>query len=88
MTDGEEKPVALAPYEVVDLSTKSFKMNFEVGDDGRLYQRPIGTSEGAKKTLRTDEAYPQAGDGYVFQSVLQAIHGRVIINSQLKAALN
>src|SRR5688572_19254000 len=53
MADGAAKPIALAPYEVIDLSTKSFKLNFEVGDDGRLYQRPIGTIGEVQKTLRT-----------------------------------
>ena len=50
--------------EAFSIRTKSLSLDFQVGDDGRLYQQPVG----AKKTTlkRDDEAYPQAGDGYIW----------------------
>lgn len=74
MADDATKPVALPPYEIVSLSTKSFALNFEVGDDGRLYQRAIGTGGDKQKSQRYDEAYPQAGDGYIYEPALQVVH--------------
>jgi len=63
------QPVA---SENIGVVTKSFALNFEVGDGGRLYQRAIGVEPG--KLTRTDEAYPQAGDGYIWEPALQIIH--------------
>ena len=42
MKDGAPAPVALTPYETFSLKTKGFAVNFQVGDDGRLYQIPVG----------------------------------------------
>lgn len=53
--------------------TKSLAIAFHVGNDGRLYQYPIGAAPGAK-LLRDQEFYPQAGDGYVWEPALQAVH--------------
>jgi alpha-galactosidase len=55
------------------LKTKSLTITFQVGDDGRLYQYPIGAAPGAK-LLRDQEFYPQAGDGYVWEPALEAVH--------------
>jgi alpha-galactosidase len=74
MADGAAKPGALAPYETFGLSTKSFALNFEVGEDGRLYQRALGMGGDKQKSQRNDEAYPQAGDGYVYEPALQVVH--------------
>ena len=61
-------------HKPFSLNTKSFALHFQVGGDGRLYQRPIGAAN-SKATLRRDEEfYPQAGDGYIWEPALQAVH--------------
>jgi len=60
--------------EKFSVQTKNFALIFEVGDDGRLYQRAIGAAGSNEKLLRTDESYPPAGDGYVWEPALQVIH--------------
>ncbi len=55
------------------LQTAHFSLAFQVGADGRLYQRAIGADDKAK-SQRADEAYPQAGDGYFWEPALQAVH--------------
>lgn len=70
----QDAPVALPPCEVFSLKTRSFAMAFQVGDDGRLYQRPIGADDSTAKLSRDDEFYPQAGDGYVWEPALQVVH--------------
>lgn len=62
------------PHEPFSLKTKSFTIHFQVGDDGRLYQRPIGAEDSNTKLRRDEEFYPQAGDGYVWEPALQAVH--------------
>ncbi|MEI9960444.1 MAG: alpha-galactosidase [Limisphaerales bacterium] len=74
MQDGAPLPVALSPYETFGVKTKSFAVNFRVGDDGRLYQRLIGAEDANGKLQRDDEFYPQAGDGYIWEPALQVIH--------------
>ena len=74
MNNGAPLPFALPPYETFSLKTKSFALDFQVGDDGRLYQRPIGASNPDAKLKRDDECYPQAGDGYVWEPALQVVH--------------
>ena len=74
MKDGAAKPLALGPHEEFSVRTKTFALNFEVGDDGRLYQRAVGSGDAAGQLLRTDEAYPQAGDGYIWEPALQVVH--------------
>ena len=56
------------------VQTKNFALNFEVGADGRLYQRAVGAADASTKLLRTDEGYPQAGDGYIWEPALQVVH--------------
>ena len=73
MKDGSAPPSALPPYDTFGLKTKNFTVNFQVGDDGRLYQFPIGSAENSK-LLRDQEFYPQAGDGYVWEPALEVIH--------------
>ena len=73
MNNGVPKPVALPSYETISLKTKSFAVNFQAGDDGRLYQFPIG-ADSMIKLPRDDEFYPQAGDGYVWEPALQVVH--------------
>ncbi|HEX4343025.1 MAG TPA: alpha-galactosidase, partial [Verrucomicrobiae bacterium] len=67
-------PVALSPYEKFTVGTEHFKLNFEVGDDGRLYQQPLGDNPGKGRDHRDDEFYPQAGDGYIWEPALQVVH--------------
>jgi alpha-galactosidase len=62
------------PPETIRLNTRNFALVFEVGSDGLLYQRAIGLEDERQKTQRTDEAFPQAGDGYVFEPALQVVH--------------
>ena len=68
---GLANPTAPKQFSV---QTKNFALNYEVGDDGRLYQHAIGDVEENAKLLRTDESYPQAGDGYVWEPALQVVH--------------
>jgi alpha-galactosidase len=74
MNDGAAPPTALPPYEGFSIKTKSFAVEFEVGDDDRLYQRPLGGGTPKGKLQRNDEAYPQAGDGYIWEPALQVVH--------------
>lgn len=74
MNDGVIAPVAVAPYEMVPVQTKSFALNFQVGDDGRLYQAQVGTPAKSAVPPRPEEAYPQAGDGYIWEPALQVVH--------------
>lgn len=74
MADGAPKPAALSAYETFSLKTTSFALDFQVGDDGRLYQRIVGQTAEDGKLPRWDEAYPQAGDGYIWEPALQVVH--------------
>ncbi|MDD5140849.1 MAG: alpha-galactosidase [Verrucomicrobiales bacterium] len=60
--------------QVVRLDTAHFGLVFLVGIDGRLYQQPVGDRGAKGKPPREDEAYPQAGDGYIWEPALQAVH--------------
>ena len=64
------KPESADP--ALTIATRSFSLAFEVGEGGRLYQRRLGARN--EKTKRYDEAYPQAGDGYVWEPALQVVH--------------
>ncbi len=64
MADGFN-PTTLPPFEIHSVATKGFKIDFEVGDDGRLYQHAVGME--AEKLQRAAEGYPQAGDGYIWE---------------------
>lgn len=73
MKPGAAQPVAMPPHDSIRVATRNFSMDFTVGDDGRLYQAPIGggTLDPAK---RIHEAYPQWGDGYIYEPALQITH--------------
>lgn len=73
MKDGAPAPTALPVNESFTVGTAGFSIQFEVGPDGRLYQRAIGMSDKGRPQ-RNDEAYPQAGDGYIWEPALQAVH--------------
>ncbi|HUD46738.1 MAG TPA: alpha-galactosidase [Candidatus Baltobacteraceae bacterium] len=60
--------------ETISVGTKDFTLNFQVGDDRRLYQQPVGTEQSDWKPQRDDEFYPQSGDGYVWEPALQVVH--------------
>ena len=68
------QPAAQPPHQTFSLKTKSFTLNFHTGDDGRLYQSPVGADNSKWKLQRDDEFYPQAGDGYIWEPALQVIH--------------
>jgi alpha-galactosidase len=72
--NGDTLPVALPAYTTFALRTKTFALNFKVGDDGRLYQQAVGADDPGPKIPRDNEAYPQAGDGYVWAPALQVVH--------------
>ena len=74
MKDGSPAPLTLPPFESIKLTTKSFDLGFEVGDDGRLYQRAVGTRNEKERIQRVEESYPQAGDGYIWEPALQVVH--------------
>ncbi len=74
LQDSVPLPVALPPYETFRLATKTLAIDFQVGDDGRLYQRPLGAAKTEAKPQRDQECYPQAGDGYIWEPALQMIH--------------
>lgn len=73
MKPGTPDPVAVPPHEGLKIATRNFSIAFTVGDDGRLHQAPIGG--GAQdSTNRAHEAYPQWGDGYIYEPALQITH--------------
>ncbi|HXC35317.1 MAG TPA: glycoside hydrolase family 36 N-terminal domain-containing protein, partial [Candidatus Acidoferrales bacterium] len=63
----------VAGSDTFSLKTKSLTVAFQTGDDGRLYQYPIGSPQDTK-LLRDQEFYPQAGDGYIWEPALEAVH--------------
>ena len=67
---------------------KNFALEFQVGDDRRLYQHAIGTTQTAAQAgespRRNDEAYPQWGDGYIWEPALQVTH----VDGNTSAALS
>src|SRR5271170_7589201 len=74
MAKGTAKPRALPPRDTFSVQTGTFALNFEIGDDGRLYQRPVGATQLDEKLRRAEESYPQAGDGYIWEPALQMEH--------------
>jgi alpha-galactosidase len=70
--------------QTFSLKTKCFAVNFQVGEDGRLYQLPIGAEDSSAKLPRDDESYPQAGDGYVWEPALQVVHADGNTSTDLK----
>jgi alpha-galactosidase len=65
---------ALPPFESIALKAKDFGLDFQVGDDRRLYQQPVGAAETRVSPNRFDEAYPQWGDGYIWEPAVQVTH--------------
>jgi alpha-galactosidase len=63
-----------AAQETISVQTRNFALIFEVSNDGRLYQRSVGAANANEKLSRNDEAYPQAGDGYIWEPALQIVH--------------
>ena len=57
----------------IALATATCTVQFQVGADGRLYQATLGTPPPAK-TKGSDEAYPTAGDGYVWEPAVEVTH--------------
>lgn len=72
MLQAGERPRALPPYEKFAVGSGSFSLQFTVGDDGRLYQQPLAGKSGTPR--RVDEAYPQAGNGYIWEPALEVVH--------------
>jgi alpha-galactosidase len=66
------------------VQTRNFALKFEVGDDGRLYQRAVGAADTGKKLQRAEESYPQAGDGYIWEPALQIVHADGNTSTALK----
>ncbi len=73
MRPGTPVPAALPPHETIRIATGGFALEFVVGDDGRLYQKPVagGDFDAAR---RVHEAHPQWGDGYIHEPALQVTH--------------
>ncbi len=67
-------PAGSTPPAAFSVKTKHFAVTFQAGEDGRLYQSPIGVAPSQSKLQRDTESYPQAGDGYVWEPALQVIH--------------
>lgn len=74
MQDSASLPVPLPPLEPFGPKAKNFALEFEVGDDNRLYQHALGAGSANEPPQRFDEAYPQWGDGYVWEPALQVAH--------------
>lgn len=72
--------------EKISLETANFAINFDVREDGRLYQEKIGEPGRVEigKFTRWDEAYPQAGDGFVWEPALQLVHSDGNTSSDLR----
>src|SRR5258708_15871370 len=58
----------------ISIRTAHFALDFQVGDDRRLYQHALGSTDANEKLERLDEAYPQPGDGYLWQPALHLLH--------------
>jgi alpha-galactosidase len=69
-----EPPTQPVHPSTLSVETATLRIRFEVGKDGRLYQRALGATDEKKKLERHEEAYPQAGDGYIWEPAVQAIH--------------
>src|SRR5258706_12123930 len=74
MHAGGTTPTTPHPYETFAFKTKIFAWEFQGGDDGRLYQRALGASAANEPPQRFDEAYPQWGDGYIWEPALHVSH--------------
>jgi alpha-galactosidase len=72
--------LALVPFssaaktnDSFSVKAASFAVDFQVGDDGHLFQRAIGANP-KERLKRDDECYPPAGDGYIWEPALQVTH--------------
>jgi alpha-galactosidase len=84
MKAGAPKPTSLPPHEMISLKTASFQIDFQIGDDGRLYQHAIGAANENELLQRWDEVYPQAGDGYIWEPALEVVHADGNTSTALK----
>ena len=73
MKPGSPDPVALSPHDSIRVASRDFSLDFTIGDDGRVYQSPVGGGT-ADQGRRIHEAYPQWGDGYIYEPALQITH--------------
>lgn len=73
MKPGSPEPEALPPHDSIRVASRQFSLDFTIGDDGRVYQSPVagGAMDQGK---RIHEAYPQWGDGYIYEPALQITH--------------
>src|SRR5947207_1292890 len=55
-------------------SSSSAAMGKCFGDVARYYHLALGAPEGNESPQRIDEAYPQWGDGYIWEPALQVSH--------------
>ena len=74
MDAGAVSPAALPSPKGFEVRTKSFSLGFQIGADGRLLQFQIGDTNRERTLGRDFEAYPQAGDGYVWEPALDVMH--------------
>jgi alpha-galactosidase len=69
-----------SPARFITIRTERSAYRLLVGDDGRLYQLGYGAPPNAsaeeprKAPSREDEAFPPAGNGYILEPALQAVH--------------
>ncbi len=84
MNEGASRPTSLPQYEMISLKTASFKIDFQIGGDGRLYQRAIGAASENERLQRWDECYPQSGDGYIWEPALEVVHADGNTSTALK----
>lgn len=75
----------LVPHQTFTLETKSLAVTLQVGEDGRIYQQPIGLNSPQARLKRDDEFYPQAGDGYIWEPALQVVHADGNTSTALEA---
>jgi len=71
--------VAPAEARHIDVVTAWTAWRLQVGNDGRLYQLGYGPLDqtdapAAKAPPREDEFYPPAGNGFILEPALQAVH--------------
>jgi alpha-galactosidase len=72
MQAGAPAPTTLPPYETFALKTKSFTLDFASAMMAVSMARPRCPTNDPPQ--RFDEAYPQWGDGYIWEPALQVAH--------------
>lgn len=71
---GQPKPSEQKPGRLLTLQAGSFALNFQVREDGRLYQEKLGSPVNPGKSSRREEAFPAAGDGFVWEPAIDVVH--------------